>query len=179
MKMDESGPVNPKFPRLWLGGDYNPDQWPEDVRLEDVRLIKLAKANVMSTAIFSWSQLEPRPGEYEWKWLDETFDRLYEAGARVALATPSAAHPRWLTAAHPEVMAVDRNGIRRRHSHRQCFCPTSPVYREHVARIDRALAERYKDHPALVLWHVSNEYGPRCWCDLCVEAFRQWLRACV
>jgi beta-galactosidase len=177
MNMDDTGPINPKFPRLWLGGDYNPDQWPEAVRLEDLRLMKLAKANVMNTAIFSWSQLEPRPGEFEWGWLDETFDRLYEAGARVALATPSAAHPRWLTAAHPEVMAVERDGIRRRHSHRQCFCPTSPVYREHVARIDRALAERYRDHPALVLWHVSNEYGPRCWCDLCVEAFREWLKA--
>ena len=173
--MNALGPINPKLPTLWHGGDYNPDQWPPEVRAEDARLMKLAHVNVASTAIFAWSQLEPRPGEYDWSWLDETFERLSRAGVSVALATPSAAHPRWLTALHPEVQAVDRSGHRLPHGTRQRFCPTSPVYREHVARIDRALAGRYRDHPSLVLWHVSNEYGNACWCDLCAAEFRTWL----
>lgn len=176
MKPIETGPISPGLPRLWHGGDYNPDQWPEEVREEDVRLMKLAGVNVVSVGIFSWSQIEPRPGEYDWGWLDGTFERLHKAGVYVALATPSAAHPRWLTAMHPEVMAADPRGVRMRHGQRQRFCPTSPVYREHVARVDRALAERYKGHPALVLWHVSNEYSPHCWCELCVAEFRRWLR---
>ena len=37
-------------------------------------------------------------------------------------------------------------------------------------------AERYGKHPALLLWHVSNEYGGECHCPLCQEAFRLWLR---
>ena len=174
--MNDFGPVNPKWPRLWLGGDYNPDQWPEAIRIEDARLMKLCHANLMSVGIFAWSQLEPHPGQFDWSWLDETFERLEKSGVRIALATPSAAHPRWLTAMHPEVEAVGPHRARYLHGGRQQFCPSSPVYREHVARVDRALAERYKGHPALVLWHLSNEYGPACWCDLCAEHFRTWLK---
>jgi beta-galactosidase len=173
--MEKVVPINPKLPVLWHGGDYNPDQWPEDVRRKDARLMKLAHVNVATTGVFAWSQLEPEPGRYDWSWLDEAFDRLPKAGVFIALATPSAAHPRWLTTMHPEIMAVDSTGRRLLHGCRQRFCPSSPIYREHVARIDRALAERYKGHPALVLWHVSNEYFPACWCDLCAEHFRRWL----
>jgi len=174
--MNEFGPINPRLPTLWHGGDYNPDQWPPHIRKDDARLMKLAHVNVATTAIFAWSQLEPQPGRYDWSWLDETFDRLSKAGVFIALATPSAAHPRWLTAMHPEVQAADHHGRRLPHGARQRFCPSSPTYREHVARIDRALAERYDDHPALVLWHVSNEYASECWCDLCAANFRVWLR---
>ena len=168
--------INPLLPRLWHGGDYNPDQWPGEVRAEDLRLMPLARVNAVSVGIFSWSQLEPRPGEYAWEWLDDIMDRLHESGVSVALSTPSAAHPRWLTALHPEVMAVGRDGVRMLHGQRQRFCPTVPVYQEHVARMNRALAERYGEHPALVLWHVSNEYANVCWCDLCVAAWRAWLQ---
>ncbi|MCY3023693.1 MAG: beta-galactosidase [Planctomycetota bacterium] len=164
--------------RLWHGGDYNPDQWPAAVRAEDARLMKLTHVNIASTGIFAWSQLEPAPGVFDWSWLDETFERLHKAAVWIALATPSAAHPRWLTAKYPQVMAVDDRGIRLQHGVRQRFCPTSPVFREHVERVNRALAERYGKHPALALWHVSNEYGaPRCWCNLCATAFREWLEA--
>ena len=44
----------------------------------------------------------------------------------------------------------------------------------------RAMAERYGDHPALALWHVSNEYGDhvsRCWCPESSAHFRRWLEA--
>lgn len=169
--------ASPRFTKIFHGGDYNPDQWPEHILEEDVRLMKLAKVNIASVAIFSWAQLEPEPGKFRWDWLDRTFERLHKAGVGVALATPSAAHPRWLSQMHPEVNHVDARGVRTLHGPRQCFCPTVKVFREHVARIDRALAERYGKHPALVLWHVSNEYlAPRCWCELCAEAFRQWLK---
>jgi beta-galactosidase len=40
------------------------------------------------------------------------------------------------------------------------------------------LAQRYKEHPALLVWHVSNEYnGGECFCEPCLAAFRTWLRA--
>src|SRR5699024_3908644 len=55
-------------------------------------------------------------------------------------------------------------------------CYTSPIYREKIAIIDRLLAERYKDHPALILWHISNEFEGQCYCPLCEEAFRDFLR---
>lgn len=168
--------INPKFPTLWHGGDYNPDQWPEEVRLDDVRLMKLAHTNTMSVAVFAWSQLEPRPGQYDWDWLDQTFDRLHGAGVHIALATPSSTPPRWLSAAHPDILQADESGQRVRHGSRQRFCPASAVYREHVARINTALATRYGTHPALALWHISNEYHLDCYCDTCAAHFRTWLQ---
>jgi beta-galactosidase len=172
-----SNPIPLKPVRLWHGGDYNPDQWSKEIREDDARLMQLSHVNIASVAIFAWSQLEPEPGKYTWDWLDETFERLHRSGVSIALATPSAAHPRWLTQQHPEVMEVNDQGQRVQHGIRQRFCPSSPVFREHVDRINRAMAERYGKHPALVLWHVSNEYGaPRCYCDLCAGGFRTWLK---
>ncbi len=169
--------INPKLPTFWHGGDYNPDQWPDALRIDDVRLMKLAHVNVASVGIFSWSQLEPKHEQYNWDWLDDTFERLYKDGIYIDLATPTAAHPRWLTTMYPEIQAVDNHGNRLPHGGRQRFCPTSPIFREHVKRINTALAKRYGSHPGLVLWHVSNEYsGTSCWCDKCVSQFRFWLQ---
>jgi beta-galactosidase len=42
-----------------------------------------------------------------------------------------------------------------------------------------ALAERYKDHPALAAWHVNNEYGCHVredYSDESAASFRDWLR---
>ena len=39
---------------LAYGGDYNPDQWPEEVWLEDVRLMREANVNLVSLGVFSW-----------------------------------------------------------------------------------------------------------------------------
>ena len=38
--------------RLWYGGDYNPDQWPEEVWDDDIRLMKKAGVNLVSVGIF-------------------------------------------------------------------------------------------------------------------------------
>src|SRR5690606_20111350 len=53
----------------------------------------------------------------------------------------------------------------------------SPDYRRLSGNIARMLAERYRDHPAVILWHISNEYGGNCYCDTCAAAFREWLQA--
>ena len=33
-------------PHIWYGGDYNPDQWPEEVWDEDVALMQQAGVNL-------------------------------------------------------------------------------------------------------------------------------------
>ncbi len=174
--MDRYPPINDKFPHMLHGGDYNPDQWPEAVWQEDMRLMKLAHCNTMSVGIFSWARLEPAEGQYEFAWLDRVMDLLAENGAYAVLATPSGARPAWLAAQYPEVLRVrpdrGRNLFGRRHNH--CF--TSPIYREKTRAINRRLAERYRDHAALLVWHLSNEYGGECHCALCREAFRRWLQ---
>ncbi len=166
------------FNHIIHGGDYNPDQWIKTPEIwdEDMRLMKLAHINSATISIFSWSLIEPEEGVYNFEWLDTIMDKLHENGISAILATPSGARPAWLAQKYPEVLRVNENGIRNEFGVRHNHCLTSPVYREKVRNINRILAERYKNHPALKMWHISNEYAGECHCELCQQAFRNWLK---
>lgn len=166
------------FDYIIHGGDYNPDQWFKTPEIwdEDMRLMKLANVNSATINIFSWSLIEPEEGVYNFEWLDTMMDKLYENGIDVILATPSGARPPWLAQKYPEVLRVEETGIRNEFGVRHNHCLTSPIYRKKVQEINRIIAERYKDHPALKMWHISNEYCGECHCDLCQNAFRDWLK---
>jgi beta-galactosidase len=166
-----------RFEGLIHGGDYNPDQWLDrpDVLEEDLRLMKLARCNAVSVGIFAWSTLEPREGEFTFDWLESVIERLQANGIRTILATPSGARPAWLALKYPEALRVTPDGRRRRFGERHNHCYTSPLYREKVGIINRELSSRFGRHPAVILWHLSNEYGGQCHCDLCTQAFRRWL----
>ena len=165
--------------RIHFGGDYNPEQWPEEVWAEDTKLMQEAGVSMVTAGIFSWAKVEPRPGEYDFGWFDRVMDRLAAAGIQVCLATMTASPPPWLSHRHPEVLPEAADGTRSWPGGRQHYCPSSPVYREHAARLVERLATRYAEHPALALWHVGNEYGCHtyeCFCDVSAEDFRRWLR---
>jgi hypothetical protein len=124
-------------PGLAFGGDYNPEQWPADVRLEDIGLMKEAGVTLLSVAIFSWALLEPREGEYDFAWLDEVLDNLDGAGIKVALATATAAPPAWLVRKHPEVLPVTADGTVLERGSRRHYSPSSAVYRRYATGITR------------------------------------------
>ena len=172
------GPINPSFPHMLHGGDYNPDQWKDTPEIwdQDMRLMNLSNCNAMSVGIFSWAALEPEEGNFDFSWLDTIMDKLAVEGAKAVLATPSGARPAWMSEKYPEVLRIAANRHRNLHGQRHNHCPSSPVYREKTEKINRMLAERYKDHPALLVWHMSNEYGGECHCDLCQKNFQDWLR---
>jgi beta-galactosidase len=162
--------------RLWYGGDYNPEQWDPGVWKEDVALMRQAGVNLVTVGVFSWSSLEPAPGQYEFGWLDEVLDLLHDGGISVDLATPTASPPPWFSRLHPEAMPVTADGVRLTHGSRDTYCACAPAYRDAAQGIARKLAERYHGHPALAMWHVHNEYGTTCYCSLAAERFREWLR---
>ncbi len=166
------------FDHIIHGGDYNPDQWIDTPEIwdEDMRLMNLAHINSATVGIFSWAMLEPEEGVYNFDFLDRILDKLHKNGKDVILATPSGARPVWLSQKYPEVLRVEETGVRNEYGVRHNHCLTSPVYREKVRNINRLLAERYKDHPAVKMWHISNEYCGECHCELCQQAFRDWLR---
>jgi beta-galactosidase len=168
-----------QLPALAFGGDYNPEQWPPQTHREDRELMREAGVDLVTLGVFSWAWLQPGPERWDFGWLDEQMDGLHAAGVRVDLATATASPPPWLTHRHPEMLPVTQDGRTLSPGGRQGFCPSSPVYREHALALCTALAERYHDHPALALWHVSNELGchnARCYCDVSAAAFRTWLR---
>lgn len=164
---------------LAYGGDYSPEQWPEEVWHEDVALMQEAGVNLVSLGVFSWGLIEVADGTFEWGWLDRVMDLLDGAGIGVALATPTAAPPMWLLRAHPEIATVDADGRRTSGGGRLAWAPSSAVFRKYALRMVRAIAERYGDHPALRLWHVGNEIGnenARSYGAETATAWRRWLR---
>ncbi|MEX0428069.1 beta-galactosidase [Nocardioides sp. DS6] len=166
--------------RLAFGADYNPEQWPEEVWAEDVALMREAGVTMVSLGIFSWALLEPEPGRFDLGWLDRVLTLLHEGGIAVDLATATASPPPWFLQAHPEAALVDRAGVRRAFGSRQAYCASSPAFREAATRLAGVMAQRYADHPAVVMWHVSNEYADHnwhCYCDVSAAAFRDWLQA--
>lgn len=164
--------------RILYGADYNPDQWLEhpEVLEEDIRLMHRAGVTSASIGIFSWAMLEPEPGVFRFEWMDEVMDRFAAEGLKVFLATPSGSMPMWMAHASPEVRRMDAEGKRIPAGGRHNHCPTSPIYRDAVLRINTALVLRYGNHAALALWHIGNEFSGECHCELCQKAFRDWLR---
>lgn len=170
-------PLDGQQARIWYGGDYNPDQWPEEVWDDDVRLMKKAGVNLVSVGIFSWAKIETSEGVYDFDWLDRIINKLGEAGIAVDLASATASPPMWLTQAHPEVLWKDYRGDVCQPGARQHWRPTSPVFREYALKLCRAMAEHYKGNPYVVAWHVSNEYGCHNRFDYSEDAehaFQQW-----
>lgn len=165
--------------KLLHGGDYNPEQWLDrpDILAQDIELMKKARVNTVTLGVFSWSALEPQEGVYTLDWLADIIHNLYANGIRTILATPSAARPAWLAHKYPEVRRVRADRVRELYNRRQNYCYTSPLYREKVRCIDQKLAQRFGSDPAVILWHISNEMGGDCHCELCQAEFRRWLQA--
>lgn len=162
-----------------LGCDYNPEQWDRAVWREDVALMRELGVGLVAINIFGWAQLNPAKGVWDFGGLDEIVALLHGAGIRINLGTATASTPAWLTTLHPELLPVAADGTRRFPGGRQAFCPSSPVYRRYALALVERVAERYGDHPAVALWHVSNELGCHnalCYCDASADAFRTWLR---
>jgi beta-galactosidase len=166
-------------PHILYGGDYNPEQWPPAVWREDAALMRKAGVNLATVGVFSWARLEPAPGEFDFGWLREVLDLLDDAKVAVALATPTASPPPWLTSLYPDVLPVSEAGLRYAPGSRQHFCVHHPEYRRRALRITEEVARRLGGHPALRIWHVHNEYAchvPQCFCDVSAAAFQDWLR---
>ncbi|MFN8504370.1 beta-galactosidase [Kouleothrix sp.] len=171
-------PINPRAPYIWHGADYNPEQWPPATWDDDVALMRQAGCTIATVGVFSWVSLQPAEDRFTFEWLDSVIEKLHAAGRVVCLATPTAAQPAWMSLAYPDVLRADAYGRRVHHGGRTNFCPSSPSYRRFAAQIATRLAERYGRHPALVIWHISNEYGGSglCYCENCAAAFREWLQ---
>ena len=163
-----------------FGGDYNPDQWPESVWDDDIRLMRKAGVNTVALAIFSWDRIQPAEDRWDFGWLDRIIDKLGRAGIAVDLASATATAPLWLYESHPEVLPRDKYGHAIGAGARQSWSPNSPVFKEYALTMCRKLAERYGDNPYVTAWHMGNEYGwnnRHDYSDDALKAFRVWCKA--
>lgn len=164
--------------KLIYGGDYNPEQWlayPEILE-KDITYFKQANINEVTIGVFSWSMLEPEEGKYDFTWMEEIINKMYENGISVILATPSGARPRWMAEKYEEVLRVDETRHRNLFGIRHNHCYTSPVFREKIRNMNLELSRRFGSHPGVIAWHISNEFSGECHCPLCQHAFQNWLK---
>ena len=168
-----------KFPHILYGGDYNPEQWPEEIWLEDALLMREAGVNFVSLGVFSWSKLEPRPDEYDFAWLDRLMDLLHEHGVRANLATPTASPPAWLVRRYPEILPVTDNGTTLWHGSRRHYCPHSSAYHDRATKIgDQTGGTLCKSS---CLSHVARGQRiclsyQRVFLRCLLDRFREWLK---
>jgi beta-galactosidase len=162
--------------RFLYGGDYNPEQWPEDTWANDIQVFKQAHLNSATINVFSWALLEQKEGEYDFSKLDKIVKELSDANFDIVLATATAAMPAWMFKKYPDVARVDYQGRRHVFGQRHNFCSNSKNYQVLASKLVKKIVSRYYKNPHIKVWHVNNEYGGNCYCDNCQNTFRDWLK---
>ena len=162
--------------KILFGGDYNPEQWDEETWQEDMRFFKLAHVDTVTVNVFNWAMLQKDEETYDFSKLDQIIDLCVKNNLNIILATSTSAHPAWMARKHPDILRVDAYGIKRKFGGRHNSCPSSSTYRYYSKELARRIALRYKDVKNIIAWHISNEYGGECHCDLCQDQFRLWLK---
>ncbi len=165
-----------KVNKIVYGGDYNPEQWPEEIWADDMRLLKEANIDIVTLNVFSWAALQPSEETYDFSKLDKIMEMVRDNGLQVCLATSTGAHPAWMAKKYPDILRTEFNGLKRKFGGRHNSCPNSPTYEKYSVRLAQKIAERYRDYNNIVAWHISNEFGGECYCENCEKAFRVWLK---
>jgi beta-galactosidase len=161
---------------FYFGADYYPEHWTEERWPEDARLMAEAGFNIVRLAEFSWSKMEKIEGEYDFSWLDRAIKVLSAQNIKVILGTPTASPPPWLMAKQEDLFLVEETGTRQTYGLRREYCPNNPLYYQYTERIVRHMADHFKDTPEVMGWQIDNEFGDRCFCEICRSEFQKWLQ---
>lgn len=163
-----------------LGVCYYPEHWPEKMWEKDAQDMREMGLTWVRIAEFAWSRIEPKPGRFEWDWLDRAINVLCAQGLHVVLGTPTATPPRWMLDKHPDMLAGDKDGHPRKFGSRRHYCFSHDAYREESVRITTKMAERYGRNPHVKAWQTDNEYGCHdtilSYSKPAEAAFRMWLK---
>lgn len=142
-----------------LGVCYYPEHWPEAMWADDARRMVDMGLTWVRIGEFAWSRIEPKPGVFQWDWLDRAIQVLGDAGLQVIMSTPTATPPRWMVDRYPDMLAWDVKGRPRGYGSRRHYDFSHAAYRSECARITTILGERYGRNPYIQAWQLDNEYG--------------------
>ena len=162
-----------------LGVDYYPEQWDPSMLEEDLDNICELGCNAIRIAEFGWHIMEKTEGQFDFSFFDHVIERAKARGLSVVMGTPTATIPAWLAKKHPDILSEFENGSKRVFGGRHVYCFNSREMYRYSERIIRAMAEHYKDEPAIIAWQIDNEFGHEdsdiCYCSQCRDAFRAYL----
>ena len=159
-----------------FGVDYYPEQWPEERWELDAQLMYEAGFNVIRLAEFAWAKMEPQEGVFDFDWLDRAIEIFHKKNISVVLGTPTASPPPWLAHQTPDILRVREDGLRVAYGSRRKNCPSHSIYRERSRSITAAMAEHFSNNKAVIGWQTDNEFGDRCYCEICQKEFQTWLK---
>ena len=163
-----------------LGVCYYPEHWPDDMWITDAQNMYKNGIRWVRIAEFAWSRIEPKPGDFQWNWLDKIVDILGNAGLKIVMCTPTATPPKWLVDSIPDMVAIDENGQPRKFGSRRHYSFSHTGYQKESQRITKVIAERYGGNKFIQAWQTDNEYGCHettySWCQSSLIEFRKWLQ---
>ena len=165
--------------KLFIGAAYYPELWDAKEVDKDIERCKALGLNVLRVGEFAWGRMEPKEGEFDFDWLISVVDKLHAAGIHTVMCTPTCTPPRYMLDKYEEMRSVSDRGVRCQTSWRCHPCKTSPIMREKNRAIVTKMAEVFGSHPGIIGWQIDNElfpYGDGCFCPLCVEKFRNYLK---
>lgn len=143
-----------------FGVCYYPEHWPENMWADDAAEMKTLGIEWVRIGDFSWSRIEPKPGQYDFDWMDRAIDVLSAAGLKVIICTPTATPPKWLIDLHPDILPVDINtGMVRGFGSRRHYDFSCKDYLQAALKITQVMVKRYGNNPKVNGWQTDNELG--------------------
>ena len=165
---------------MYLGVDYYPEQWNEEMLEEDLNNIVELGSNVIRIGEFAWHMMEREEGLFDFSYFDHIISKAKEKGLKVIFGTPTATMPAWLAKKHPDVLGEFEDNTKRVFGGRRQYCFNSKTYHRYSERIIKEIAKHFKDEEAIVAWQIDNEFGHEgsdvCFCNQCRDSFRNYLR---
>src|SRR5690606_28979097 len=167
----------PKEDLIGLGIYYYPEHWDKSEWERDIKNISEIGFEFIHLAEFSWINLEPSEGDYQFEWLDKVIGLAEKYNLKVILGTPTAIAPVWMGIKYPEIYLINSAYIRAEHGTRAQQSLSNKVWRNFSKKIITKLGERYGNNPNVIGWQLDNEpeakedYSPSS-----QDAFRNWLK---
>ena len=171
-------------PAFWYGAVYfrksNP---PEKDWVRDHQTAAASGMNIMRHW-FIWSAIETAPGKYDWR----DYDRMLELEARnhirAVIAEMITSAPEWAYTTYAKARIEGQDGrlaaptiSGSSATGGVSLCLDNDEFRAKAGEFLKALAARYKDHPALYGYDLWNECNMgACYCPATAARFRAWLR---
>ena len=97
---------------MYLGVDYYPEHWNENMLNEDLDNIIELGSNVIRIGEFAWHMMERIEGEYDFSYFDHVIAKAKEKGLKVIFGTPTATMPAWLAKNYPDVLSEFEDNTR-------------------------------------------------------------------